>query len=368
MFFLDSFILSHVLYKLVEETWQNGFVKAGDNLGLVNSSKGISYVTKYISKDMYFEDTRTEVLADIIIKKYSLTNVLQKHGFMSLLRFEDGKFKLVPSSDSERPLCEAILKRCRSLLARLRPFHLQSTKLGSCWLEKQSFPPDYVLIHSADGVFKHYNLPRYYERFFYYDCIENEIDGKRTKFVLNEAGKHRRLQNLEKQIQEKICTYNSAIAQYSSINSDMLAYVNSSCEKLFFESVDSLKYYISNIDLDLRIMAIYDVVFRGRLNTLRGLTLTDTLVSDNYYDYFAACLSDVHDLDFGRIYERDRFLDRKYLERLLWDKHEFFFPYEVCLQVLQGITIFLRKSTSLSALTDERLIAKVREHYKTINP
>lgn len=70
LFYISEDIHPARFYKIVEKSWQNGFVKYGDNMGRVISTSGISYVTKYVTKDMSHVDLLFPKLAAKVYQRY----------------------------------------------------------------------------------------------------------------------------------------------------------------------------------------------------------------------------------------------------------------------------------------------------------
>ena len=70
------------LYRFIRDSWKNGFVMPGANVGLVNSYAGIQYVTKYVTKDFSHMDVILPRFAPAIFKRYyKLYNYLNARNY-----------------------------------------------------------------------------------------------------------------------------------------------------------------------------------------------------------------------------------------------------------------------------------------------
>lgn len=125
LLFVDSKISHTKLRKWIRELWKYGFVKYGDNFGVVNRVDGIAYCCKYVTKDTdFFKDH------DILLKE------LQQHdNFLEVKR-------------------------------EFFPFHLQSAGLGMSFLG--TLTPQQVIngrfTHTTKKGPKELPIPLYYTR------------------------------------------------------------------------------------------------------------------------------------------------------------------------------------------------------------
>lgn len=85
LFYLDKHFDAKEFYNLVNSTWNNGFIKTGDNLGIVNSPYALFYCCKYIAK---FGKKKTFV---------SPTNIQSYRAFTGWFNRHFGNFRRVSS-------------------------------------------------------------------------------------------------------------------------------------------------------------------------------------------------------------------------------------------------------------------------------
>lgn len=116
------------LRKQISDLWSYGFVKFGNNFGIVDGLSGIKYVAKYICKDLDFYDDRL-----------------------------NDNIKVVPDI-------------VYSVKSRYAPFHLQSKGFGECinyLLDPELLVLGKVYLPHQNG-YKLYHLPLYNERKLFY--------------------------------------------------------------------------------------------------------------------------------------------------------------------------------------------------------
>lgn len=367
LFFFDHPIAPYRVYKLIEDSWQNGFVKYGDSMGLVTSSSGIQYVTKYVTKDIVALDEYFPSLATYVYNRYTrLFNYIRKRYDMHFpaslhLDVEDHKFTIrtwkyekigdeyfphselhnYPAFDVAKSMC---LKAKRIVDARM-PFHLQSINLGKSAvgnITHEDLLNGFIHIPCSGRVQK-FSIPRYYKRFFWYDCVENELDGKRNKFVLNDLGKKHYIDSLVKNMNDTVLKFEKIIHNTHFITDDLVSRLNDDCNLNFNKS--SLVHFLDNFDLSLPVLAVYSKIFKGRICPFKyeDMPLTDSLVLDNYEDYAHFCTYETSNLDYGKIYEKFCGEDKiELFNLLLWDNHPFFHVYEYALRIFLFLDSSLR--------------------------
>lgn len=377
LFFLDRPINSYHFFSLVEKSWQYGFVKYGNNVGLVDSSSGIKYVTKYVSKDFGFVDVHSKIKSQIYLRYDSLFRYMQSRGLVpNHLVFDARQFSYVVRSyihgalrsdelESLSPLACKFINKVNSLLASASPFHLQSTKLGSCLIEKLSeFEKDNecVVIPNRDAEYIKYRLPRYIKRCLWMDCVENEVDGKFNRFVLNEVGLQHSLKRLSILVQDEQIRLSNVLNSWRQLSLGVLPVLKENTECPHFDNLFDLQFFLKNFDLDVEQLAIYNVVFRGRLcpASFNDVKLTSSIVLDNYQDYYEQCVRAVSEIDFGKMF-LDVTLYRS-LRYRLWNYHPYFQPYAQASILLDCLSNYFKMSVSASKEHREHLQRSLREY------
>lgn len=385
LFYLNKPVLAIHLYKMIEQAWQYGFVKYGDNLGIVSSYRGIRYVTKYITKDMAFFSDEKQLLFDKIRQRYaallnymkqrwhncssSLQLFVNEFGRFSLVVRKDGIYKKVKTDSFDYAAYKCFLAKVNRITSQIIPFHMQSSKLGLGSLNANSYEVlnQVCSIVEGDGVVKHYSLPRYYRKMFYYDLVESETTGKKTNYVLNTRGKELYLSNLDQRISNCEKSYKDVINNAHLINKDTLLLLN---EVLYnshmteFMSIESLVHFCKNVDCNLHELSIYWTCFRNRYMPPMFLTETFTsdLLIDNYMDYVAWCISDTQNIDCGKIYEKFGELPAIQAFNLIcWEQHPYFQRYEYVCTVLDVVCISLRQMKSRATVEQEKNARVLRD-------
>lgn len=388
IFFVDKFINAFIFYKLVEKAWTYGFVKYGDNFGIVNSVNGIKYVTKYITKDMAFSDKYIHRLRSAVYLRYerlfqymcSRCEELKQLVFIArsdVYRFS--MFRLYDNSpieegDSFYDFVQKFLHKANDVFLSRIPFHLQSTNLGSQSF-MQHLSPDSLLSEcvttlSADGNIAKYTFPRYFKRLLWYDVVENENDGKKTLFRLSDAGIRHQLDRSSYLVQGTVNELKNVLANTHIVNDAVVKIINTSTH-FFFNNRYELIDWMQNFDLDLDVMAIYKVYFRDRVCADLSVRLNEQTVKDSYLDYAEWCLTHfITHYDYGKIYERYMPKDKHYVAKysaltgLLWNNHEFFQVYDSALAVLECCSISINCSLNSAQEQREKDLRKLKELFK----
>lgn len=188
IFFLNKAVNPFVFRNSIRKSWTLGFVRSGDNLGIVRNTAAINYVIKYILKtDEYTNGFLYHLARTVLFKWYRrfrkiFPNIPRpKYG----LHYNFDRYDYHPSPEEMlwNNFFDAARKEYRAMIG----FHLQSTELGlptdlsdySCHTCKLRF---------ADGSFVEVKTPLYYIRKQYYDRLPNFVDGSRTLFRLNSKG------------------------------------------------------------------------------------------------------------------------------------------------------------------------------------
>lgn len=383
LFFIDKLYNPFLFYKVVERCWQNGFVKYGDNAGVVRGLQGIQYVTKYVTKDFMYTDKFGDRF-----KKAAFNYVYAVfRRFVSLYRcdvnlvpyfdgelrfkkvcaeFDDEKrsFRVQTSyhlSEADEDLCARFLAMYRRFKAQHLPFHCQSTYLGADYA-LSNFGVDDVPVVMPNCSCVHFRLPRYYRRMFWYDRVENETDGKLNRFVLSEEGFKHYCEHLPKDfsLYKEVCQ--SFILSNHRYSDADLVDVNAELTSGCFESARDLKFFLSHFDLDLDVLAVYHAVFRGRVCTrvFEDVPLTESVVLEHWLDYVKVCFYDTSEYDYGRIYESDV---RQRFRSMLWNFHPFFQPYEFACQLFDGLKVVDGRRVAVLNRKRETDVRKLKEKY-----
>lgn len=382
LFYLSERMNPYAFYKLVEETWQYGFVKYGDNVGQLMDVRGIRYVTKYITKDISYmrEDgldilkavySRYQRLLDYINYRYTLKLDWSLHVDLRDYKFYVKHFNgtKVTEDSHEFELSKTLLNKVRSIYNSIIPFHFQSTYLGCKQLDKltaEEMLNERVNILQTDGSIRHYPLPRFYKRKLWYDAVENENDGKCNKYVLNDAGKKHFLDSLDMKIQKRKEQFQNALLLAPKVTDDHLKMINVQ-DGIFFVNRHDLTYFLEHVDLDLDVLAIYDVVFQGRLNYFENCELNETLIKCNYTDIVNYHLSFTADYDMGKVYQMKEQACEHLLDPFLFDNDVFFQPYDKLSTILNVILIANRDAENREKKYNEELARKTRELLTKLN-
>lgn len=386
LFFLSKSMSPYLFYKLIQRAWIYGFIKYGDNVGVVNSQNGLNYVTKYVTKDFSHVDKYLPRLARCVYLRYNaLFDYLRKRFvipsnyvfYMSdTFRFKvldfNGKDVGTDKECSHYSLLSKFLSKCNMMVQSRIPFHVQSTNLGldaSNTFSHDELLRELVFIPNNKGGVSTYRLPRFYKRSFWYDRIENELDGKCNKFVLNELGKKHRLEKLELDIKNCQLEYKSLLLNKHLIDNDVLLMVNS-MSKLTFTNKYELVNWLDRFDLHLDVLSVYSKVFRNMVCPFKysDIELTDSLVLDNWYDYVRACLYEESQYDYGKIYEKFMLRDKSDIWGLfLWNNHPYFSIFEEACTIFDAIDIGVRSQQSKAKEEREKNVRKLRDLFNKLS-
>lgn len=377
LFFTSRCVSPYWFYKCVQDAWQYGFVKAGDNFGVVNSFHGIKYVTKYVTKDFNAYDTYVPAIVSYLDKRYrQLLTYIQyrfdKYHSVTLLKPQDFHytFKVSPANKEELNFDSDLADFCKKLQHKINdkltcraPFHLQSTYLGAK-VVKQKISLHELLNEKCllleNGDLKPHALPQYFKRLFWYDVVENENDGKKTNYVLNELGIRHKLEIASASIDNKVREYSTVLSDVHSVTDDLCKLVGDTTATLFRSKYD-LIHFMQHFDLDLEVMAIYSVFFRNRVMFGRPV-INEQTVKDSYLDYAEYCLRESFNYDFGKIYEKFCGRSKKSMFDLYtWDTHPFFQPYERSLQIVECLSLSSRLARSKIEKEKDENARKLRE-------
>lgn len=383
LFFLSSGLNPFTFYTLVEDSWQYGFVKYGDDAGLVTSYRGIKYVTKYITKDLSFMNADAQNISKYIFARYySLFSYLIARSLIPAkydIRFTESSCYAIYLQDGKRcenidvecPALSKLLRKIRNVQSSAFPFHLQSTKLGLSFLDKvtpyEELSSIIKLPVSKDATPVSFSFPRYYRRALWYDVVENERDGKKTNYVLNERGRVHILESTKNFVATEVLRYKSVVANVSKIDSDILPTLNFMGYN--FNNVYDLQHFISNFDLDFETMAIYSHVFRGRVCPFKSdeLELTEHLVRSSYLSYVEKCLYAIPEVDFGQVSKLFNSPSFHHMfNYFLFNEHPFFVVYERSFVLFDYVDRYFRIKIEKARSEREALSRKTREYFNNM--
>lgn len=372
LFFVDKHNNPYQFYKLVEETWKHGFVKYGDNVGRVTDCRGIQYVTKYVIKDYSYTDKFDELYITNIYKRYD--TLLKRLFYRYPQRFKGiflnldkenrqihiSYLKDMEISDDLKDFGDKLYYKCRSQFQKHRPFHLQSSALGISIKDIASSLRFHEIVPvMQNGNVLAYPMPRYIKRKLWYDVVENELDGKRNKFVLSAEGKRHLIARLDDGIQALERKYSDIFKNMKRIDWETLEFVNGVYENPVFPSILDLKFWLDHFDLDLEMLAIYNKVFRNRVMPLdwKAFDFEKGLCKRNYIDFVEQSLDGVSSWDFGKAYELAK-ADFAVINSSLFNNHPFFEIYEHACGILDAILV-VWKSQELRAKTEKEKLASI---------
>lgn len=365
LFFLSREINPYWFLRFVNDSWQYGFVKPGDNVGIVSSDLGIQYVTKYITKDMVQLEKVLPILAPrVFVRYYKLYNYcLARWNRVSKCTFvlnQDYTFsrKIFGNcSDDELEFLQKFLTKIRRQVNKYTPFHLQSTKLGVNMIERVNDALENVPVLRSTGSVTLYKLPRYIKRLLWYDVIEGQNSHKKDTFILNESGKKHILDKIVFDVERDKSNYEEILINSSRVTADLLPILHELGND--FKHVRDVVFWCQHFDLDLEVLSIYKNVFRGRVDFVGFETLTKDYVKDSYMDVLEYHLQTIPNMDFGELYKDTHLVQS--LASLLWNNNVFFQPYERSLQILDAIDRSMKMHQIDAKLEQEKKSRKLRD-------
>lgn len=261
VFFVNSFVSSLNFVHAIRECWKFGFVATtNDNNGVINSSNGLKYVAKYVSKDVItsaFFEQQVEFLRNL--GNSSEVEELKKHMPFNRRSIGFGDFGL---SD-----------KCK--------YHITLDNL-----RKRN-----VTIVDSNGVCT-FALPLHYVRRALYDkFVDKEFDYKdnkykyRTTYFLNELGKSILSDTTYVLIENSRKTFSNAL---SNINSSCARYV-SRMSKIEFTS-DELKRYLGDITDGVSSSFVEFALFYSGYSSLSCInsSVSSSCLGEDMQDYITA--------------------------------------------------------------------------------
>lgn len=347
IFFLSSVMNPWKFYHIVEKEWQNGFVYAGRDGGIVNSVSGILYVTKYCCKDTSYL-AKDGLLYNAIKEDFS--NWYQ--GFYDMLDERNE----VPSTFDEliknhtqfvgnKDLSEWYNGFMRTYRAH-SPFNAHSNKLGYCIINHPHLNrvDDTILMPSKKG-WNPVPIPRYVLRNLWYDRLPNEKDGKFTRFVLSPSGKAHFIDTLDSRI-DKVSTDIASFMKSVQLSPSQFSFLKTHFD---FSNVDDLNFFLRNLNLNYRYLSIYKLVYRNRYNDLP----IDFPFFQKYKEYLTTIMEvceNPKNVPLSQMFTKDI----NYLHSNLFNYHPKFELYENIVQLHSALVALIRKGEAEKRLIDEK--------------
>lgn len=376
-FFLDKRINPFWFLRFVEDSWTDskgeslGFVKSGDNVGLINSSAGIQYVTKYITKDKAHLNEVLPKFAPTVFKRYYdlfhyvclRYHCLPQCSFRMNSDFSFSRQVFGGCSDDDLDFVQKFLTKMRRIMSEITPFHLQSTGLGSNMVEKADNILEQVPILQQNGKVLMSRIPRYIKRMLWYDCVEGQNSGKKDTFVLNEIGKKHLLEKYEFQIERDKQNYQKVLLNASNLHESILPTLNQLGHD--FKHPRDVVFWCEHFDLDLEVLSIYKNIFRGRVDEFDIQDLNAVCIKDSWLDIAYQSVYASADMDFGEIYKNQSLVTA--LNSCLWNLNPFFQPYELALQILDCIDLQQRDFAALGKAKQEEKRRQLRQLTQMFN-
>ena len=378
LFFVDKKVNPYWFLRFIQDSWKDetgsiGFVKTGDNVGQVSSYLGIQYVTKYVTKDFSHVDKVLPYLAPkVFMRYYTLFRyICDRYNYLPQCSFRmNGDFSFSRQvfgdcEDVDLVFVQKFITKCRNLINNIIPFHLQSTCMGANIVNVSTIDSEKIPFVDNRQNVSYYRLPRYIKRLCWYDMVENERDGKRNKFVLNDVGKRHVFDKLKDDIQLERSRIETTLLNVSNLGHEFISIVDK--EKYGFRSMLDIVHWCQHFDLDLDVLAIYSKVFRGRVCPfpIEDEILTDDCIKGSFEDYAWSCLNVCVNYDLGEIFKQSRLVAG--LTSWMWNNIPYFQPYEFALCFIDEMCKYVNENVSRAETSLERKVRKAQQFYKMFN-
>lgn len=187
-----------------KQEYKYGVAMPGDNLGRVNSGAALSYCSKYVLKDVNYNNLKkrlTNVVKEMIYNR--LCNLrMARNIFFSLLS-DKQKSEMDPDKyiSPTNPLISAFVNRIfenvykNDIFNRYLPKVRISQGVGLYAIDKVNEDGLTITIPYDRKTLKTVNIPQYIYRKMYYQIVKD--DKENNKYILNNAGIKKRLDTLE---------------------------------------------------------------------------------------------------------------------------------------------------------------------------
>lgn len=259
-------------------TWKLGFIKAGDNRGLITDNRGVMYVVKYMHKtDHYYNGFAYHLGRKVLYHWYKklLTEIPEAIKY----RPKDGKLhyelidqiKLKPYESIWNNYYQSAVRDYNQHCA----FHVQSTNFGipQDW---SKYKDNTCILMTKSGP-KRVSTPLYYRRQLYYDRLPNFKDGQKTIYRLNTEGVIKFAEEFSQRLKEATKESKEALEYYKTdVTDDLMSEVH-------LQKSDIDQYIKTHaIDNVAKRMAVYrliykDTIWHGKKSTVPPL--------QDWYDY-----------------------------------------------------------------------------------
>lgn len=254
----------------------------------------------------------------------------------------------------------------RGIINSLIPFHLQSSNFGMSIKDLPSIKDEFIPhVDSHQNILK-YRVPRYYKRLLWYDVFENEHDGKKNVFRLNDEGKKHVLERVEDTVsfEKHKLEFVTLNANLSSIDAGVIPFLQE--KGYMFRDVCDLVDYIGQLSLNLDVLSIYSSIFRGRYCTYGlDIPLNSSWVLNHYKEIVVDSLYGVSNMDFGEICKDKDLVNM--LKLSVWDNHPFFVVYEDALRLIEMVYLYHKDASAKADALLEKKVRKARQYYSLIH-
>ena len=270
LFFLNMPISPIVLRKVINIAWGHGFCVPGDNLGLVDSSKGIKYVTKYITKDdsfvLLYEKKFARMLLFHWYKKYLNEVTIYQKPPKGKLYFDTSEY-LMNNAPTYMVTWNNYFMAAKRDFDQKMPFHLQSSGLGIS--AKERITSDFQDKLNLVGIGSR-NIPRYIRRKLWMDKMPDLInDGQMNKFALSSEGREHQLKTFDFNLQNQISRNAENISYLRTLKAPAIREILKMMRVNYF-CADALKMFQKSVIAFLdssenrELLALYMSVYRNR--------------------------------------------------------------------------------------------------------
>lgn len=326
LFYIDKPMNCVAFHNELEQAWTYGFIKAGDNFGIVQNSNGILYVVKYVTKDQTFKN-KEQQLYNIMYsdwsRRYNEWRRDAKHTYPTT-------FNQLLAHRNQWCGNPEVAEWYRSFYReyhRRAPFNAHSTGFGACLATDKYMKDPHFMDVSRDVIripngrdYQEVPLPRYLQRKFYYDLAEDD-NGKPTRFVLNEKGKAHFIETLDARIEKRTQKMKEI---FSARLTDWQLHELQKNSLLRFQTRHDYEYFLENLaDVDFRRLAIYSLVYRNRYQ----MDEKEYDLWNDYKQYLADVFAEVEDITSRplRSYTKTQIIK---LHNNTYNWHEDCEPYE----------------------------------------
>lgn len=291
IFYLNKSLNPFDFRIMVRDSWSLGFVKSGDNNGLVSNNNAVCYVVKYMHKtDTYLNGFDYHLRRVLLFKWYRsfrrLYPSIPRPKYSLHYRLTDQH--LLPEQEV---LWNNFFDCARRDYHRMSVFHLQSINLGlpQDW---SKYKDSSCSLRTNDGSLKSVRTPLYYIRKQYYDRIVDIKTGYKTLYRLNTSGLVFYAKDVPNRLVDRQTDCITAIDYIKRNPNDLDIFDGCNISRQCF--LDWLSSYDYN--LFVRNFAIYSVFYRGVVYD-GGKTDLNTFeaIANNPYRYYLIHKARLHD-------------------------------------------------------------------------